>query len=399
MSDAVTRLNAALEGTHSDLYIALMRGCDPLRRVWPLVAAVAITACDGATAPEVGQVGQLSISPEAGLAVGVDGTQQFALTALDERGAPLGVEDAEWVTSDPTVATVESGRARGVAAGVTTVTAHLGGMTVSASLEVYVPDVVASYQAGVSYFGRNGYIEYIPGELPVVLSSPHDGDLSPAELRERTYGARGRDPNTVPLTLAVRDAVLDLTGLAPHVVISHLRRSKMDPNREVVEAAQGDPFAERAWSEYHAYIERSRVVIGVSGGGMYFDIHSHSHPIWRVELDYLLGGIVLDRPNSLLDAVNEGLRTSIREIDRVSPLPFSELLRGPTSFGGLLAAEGVRSVPSPTDPSPGSDPFFFGGYSNRRHGSFRTGEVVSGIMLEHPTIIVDSDANRRDSRW
>ena len=74
---------------------------------------------------------------------------------------------------------------------------------------------------------------------------------------------------------------------------------------------------------------------------------------------------------------------SIRELGRDSPLPFVQLLRGPKSFGGLLEAEGVASVPSPGAPSPGTDPYFRGGYSTRIHGSVEDGEVVSGIQLEH----------------
>ena len=59
-------------------------------------------------------------------------------------------------------------------------------------------------------------------------------------------------------TNAVREAMIDLTGHAPHVVISHLDRVKLDPNREIDEAAQDNPFAERAWNEYHGYIDRAR---------------------------------------------------------------------------------------------------------------------------------------------
>ncbi len=88
--------------------------------------------------------------------------------------------------------------------------------------------------------------------------------------------------------------------------------------------------------------------------------------------------------------------TSIREIGRASPIPFSQLLRGPTSLGGLLEAEGVAAVPSPAEPSPGSDEYFTGGYNTRRHGSIDDGEVVSGIQIEHHFPgLRDTDVNRR----
>ncbi|SVE16438.1 uncharacterized protein METZ01_LOCUS469292, partial [marine metagenome] len=75
---------------------------------------------------------------------------------------------------------------------------------------------------------------------------------------------------------------------------------------------------------------------------------------------------------------------------------FSELLRGPKSLGGFLGDEGVRSIPSPGDPSPGSDLYYTGGYNTREHGSLSLAEIISGIQLEHQYPgLRDSDANRR----
>jgi len=88
--------------------------------------------------------------------------------------------------------------------------------------------------------------------------------------------------------------------------------------------------------------------------------------------------------------------TSIRAIGFDSPIPFSKLLRGPTSLGGYLESEGIRAVPSPGDPSPGTDPYFSGGYNTHRHGSIGANEVVSGIQIEHHFRgIRDSNQNRR----
>ena len=89
-------------------------------------------------------------------------------------------------------------------------------------------------------------------------------------------------------------------------------------------------------------------------------------------------------------------KTSIRDLGRYAPETFSELLRGPKSFGGFLGDEGVRSVPSPGDPSPGSDPYWTGGYNTREHGSRGMSEVISGIQLEHQYPgLRDTDANRQ----
>ena len=258
---------------------------------------------------------------------------------------------------------------------------------------MYVPAPVANYLPGVSYFGRNDYVEYIPGELPVVLSVPHGGDLTPTEISNRRSGTLVTDRNTVELTHAVRDALIDLTGYAPHVVVSHLRRTKLDPNREIEEATQADPFAENAWEEFHGYVEQARTAVGE---GMYFDMHGHAHPRERLELGYLLSAEQLNRPDFDLNNLSTVQMTSIREIGRDSPIPFSQLLRGPTSFGGFLETEGVAAVPSPADPSPGSDEYLTGGYNTRRHGSLEDGELVSGIQIEHHFAgLRDTDENRR----
>ena len=182
----------------------------------------------------------------------------------------------------------------------------------------------------------------------------------------------------------MRQALIDLTGYAPHMVLSHLRRRKLDANREIVEAAQENPYAELAWHEFHDWIVTARsLVTSQFDEGMYFDIHGHAHDIARVELGYLLTSDELNRTDAALDGLPVVRRTSIREIGRTTTIPFSQVLRGPTSFGGLLADEGVPSVPSPGAPGPGAEAYFRGGYNTRIHGSLGDGEVISGIQLEH----------------
>lgn len=360
----------------------------------PLVLALAFIACDGSTDVEVLQ---LFVEPEAGLVAGVGETSRFLAMARGAGGAEIPTDGAVWVSDNPDVATVDDrGVATGVAPGSTELTVRFGGWSATATVEVYVPPDVSEYEDGVSYFGRNDYVEYIPGTLPVILSAPHGGDLTPTEIANRATGVIVTDRNTRELTLAVRDAFIDLTGAAPHVVISHLDRVKLDPNREIAEAAQGDPFAERAWEEYHGFIERARVEAAEMGEGMYFDMHGHGHPEDRLELGYLLSADRLNGDDGSLNSLATVQQTSIREIGRDSGLPFSQVIRGPTSLGGLLEERGVPAVPSPSIPGPGTDPYFSGGYSTWRHGSLADTELVSGIQIEHHYRgLRNSDANRR----
>ena len=340
----------------------------------------------------------ITIEPQGGLIVGEGGTVDFLAAVTDESGQLVSGQNVIWSVENTAIATIDqNGLATGVATGTTTVVASVGDVTRSVRLEVYVREVISNYEVGKSYFGRNNYVEFIRGELPVVISAPHGGALKPGETADRTYGTTGSDRNTVELSLAVRDALIDATGYAPHVVLSHLHRSKLDPNREIVEAAQGDPFAENAWHEFQDWIKEARVFVADDyDRGLYFDMHGHGHSIPRVELGYLLSGSDLNQNDDALNNMTMVEKTSIRDLGRHAPETFSEFVRGPKSFGGFLGDEGVRSIPSPGDPSPGSDPYWTGGYNTREHGSRSMSEVISGIQLEHHYPgLRDTDANRQ----
>jgi hypothetical protein len=310
----------------------------------------------------------------------------------------MPAEGVSWRSDDEGVATVGSnGVASAVSTGLARIVASVEGVEGSATLEVWVPEDVSEFVPGTSYMGRQGYVEYIPGDLPVVVSAPHGGDMTPAEIPDRSWGTLVTDTNSKETLLAVRDAFIEQSGGAPHVVISHLKRTKLDPNREIGEAAQESPYAENAWREFHHFIEvAERVVAAEFGEGLYLDLHGHGHPNDWVELGYLLSASDLAQPDDVLDGSTYIDKSAIRALAHDVELPFSQLLRGPNSFGGKLAALGVRSVPSPDDPSPGTETYFSGGYNTRRHGSQSAERVVSGIQLELPRPgLRDTEENRR----
>ncbi len=340
--------------------------------------------CGSETAVAARDVATVDIEPAGMLLVGMGDGATFTATARDADGF-LVAGTARWSIDRPAVATItDAGFASAIAAGTATVTATIGGVSGTAQLEVYVPPRISDYRPGQSYYGRRDYVEYIPGTLPVILSSSHGGRVTPTEIPDRSYGVVRNDTNSLELTVAMRQALIDLTGQAPHVVYSHLHRSKLDANREIVEAAQDNPYAELAWEEFHEWIKVARTTVAADyDNGMYFDIHGHGHDIERLELGYLLTSEELNRPDASLNSLAVVAETSIRDLGRTSPIPFSHLLRGPTSLGGLFAEEEIPSVPSPTAPGPGDAPYFRGGYNTREYGSFYDAEVVSGIQIEH----------------
>jgi hypothetical protein len=367
-------------------------------RRWLLLLVPAVLSCGGEIGTGTSDVRAVGIEPELALAVGVGDTVRLRARVWDAQDRPISSPTVTWSTDDASVAVVDvNGLATAVSGGLTRVRARSGGITGSATLEVYVPPVVDAWVSGAAYFGRNAYVEYVPGALPVVISVPHGGDLEPGEIPDRAGGTTVTDSWTRETALAVRDAFIERTGSAPHLVISHLKRTKLDPNREIEEAAEGDPFAENAWREFQAFIDTAEAaVVRRYGSGLYLDLHGHGHDILRAELGYLLSADDLARADAVLDAGGYAQRSSIRGLAESGGAPFSELLRGTTSLGGLLVAGGVAAVPSPSAASPGADPYFSGGYNVARHGSLAEGKTVSGVQIELPNAGTrDTDAHRR----
>ena len=249
--------------------------------------------------------------------------------------------------------------------------------------------------SGTTYFGRNSYIEFTAGDGPFILSAPHGGALTPAEIPDRTVGTFATDLNTDPMARAMANALLVESGRRPHLVISRLRRIKLDPNREVAEAANGNSAAIVAWREYHGFIEAAKAAAAAGHTrAFYVDLHGHGHAIARLEWGYLLGASTLNRSDNELNAGVFALQSSIRHLAATSATSFAELLRGPASLGARFEAAGYPSVPSPTSPSPGTAPYFDGGYSTARHGSSTCG-AVSGVQLEmHYPGVRDTGPNR-----
>lgn len=109
------------------------------------------------------------------------------------------------------------------------------------------------------------------------------GWKTPDEIADRTYGTTITDANTYELTKTVMDTLTAMFGGKPHVILSQLKRIKLDPNRESEEAAQGEKYALRAWEEYHHYIETAKAQVTQQfGSGLIFDMHGHGANSRRV---------------------------------------------------------------------------------------------------------------------
>ena len=261
--------------------------------------------------------------------------------------------------------------------------------------------VFAQLQPGKSYFGKDGYIEYIAGNSPFILSAPHGGTLKPTTIPDRNCVActYAQDSNTDLLATEISNSFFKQTGCYPHVIICHLHRLKMDANREIVEAALGNPDAEKAWTEFQAYIDSAKTQVSKQyGKGFYIDLHGHGHSIQRLELGYLLYDTELQLSDNQLNTSKYVNVSSIKNLvsKNTQKLQHAELLRGAQAFGTLMQAQGFPSVPSQKDPFPQpSDPYFNGGYNTARHTSYKGG-TIDGLQIEsNYTGVRDNATNRK----
>ncbi|WP_053334421.1 hypothetical protein [Gemmatimonas phototrophica] len=255
--------------------------------------------------------------------------------------------------------------------------------------------------AGQSYSDAGGYVEFIPGDAPLIIVAPHGGTQSPAGLPDRNCSGcvTVNDLNTQELARAIVDTFRVRTGARPALVLNRLHRRKFDGNRAQAEATGGTAALANTWTWWHAAIDSAKANVGRrTTRGLLIDLHGHGHAVARLELGYLLNGTDLRSGDAALVASAAMARTSIARLSGDTPsapdrgLP---LLRGSRSLGAFITARGYPAVPSPSDPAPqAGQEFFEGGYNTERHGSLNGG-AVDAIQIEcHLNGVRDSEAAR-----
>lgn len=242
-----------------------------------------------------------------------------------------------------------------------------------------------TYIPGETYFGENEYIEFKAGNLPIIISAPHGGGLEPTEIPDRNCigCVYVRDSRTQELVRQMSDAIFEEFGCYPYIIINRLHRKKLDANRDIGDAADGDPMAEQAWMEFHNFIQGAKDSVTQNfGKGLYLDLHGHGHDIQRLELGYRISKTKLQMSDVELDAFVDDASIKNLANGNLNQLTLSQLLRGEDSFGELYQEKMFPAVPSQTDSFPiGNEPYFSGGYNTERHGSKLEG-VIDGIQIE-----------------
>lgn len=296
------------------------------------------------------------------------------------------------------------------------------------------------YHAGDTIYGYKNYVKLVVGDrdVPLLLGIPHDGALKGTPEIPKTSKS-GRDIRTKPLVFAIARLFKEDTGLQPWVMINEMNRMRVDPNSypSQLDKRYGKKSdARKTYESYHALMLLARTTMAEQlkdkTGGLYIDIHGQSHRyvgdrtepftsiidgsqvpsnrIWQTEIGYALTKNALRKPDKVVDKYAG--YTGIYAIAKAHPeVPFSTLIRGPYSFGGLLDAEGLPAVPGQQIPNiefdaerfgtdkegkPNERPFFTGGYLIRKYGTAikAVGSVtgmddnISAFQMETPIITV-----------
>lgn len=299
-----------------------------------------------------------------------------------------------------------------------------------------------TYKPGDTVYGFKNYTKLVVGDddAPLLLGVPHDGvGIGSPEIPET--GTTGRDINTLPLAFEIAMNFKSATKKRAWIVINTIGRKRVDPNTfpNEVDKRYTNADAKSTYLSYHSLLaaarERMAETQKTGKGGLFLDLHGQAHSyqapqpyisvkgnelsskfIDQTELGYGLSGHAISQSDEYLDKLADS--SSIAAIAKAHPnVPFSQLIKGPHSFGGLLEAEKIIAVPGTrintleaneelfgTDKNgdPKKRPYFNGGYCTRKYGTVVLGSTtgyqdnISSIQAETPGITVRNNETIRE---
>lgn len=249
-------------------------------------------------------------------------------------------------------------------------------------------------------FDISEMIEVTSGDMPLVISAPHGGTLTPNEIPDRSCSGitTVRDRNTTELAREIKYQMKEEFGIEPYVIAGLINRAKIDLNRDAEPATCGHSLGKEVWEEYHKRIEDAlQSAIDEYGAAIFIDLHGHGHDIQRLELGYLLSKDELRQSHEgsgeTAELIEKSSLTNLMSTHR--NVEFQELLTGEQAFGTIMEDEGVPSVPSLEDPFPyPNEDYFTGGYNTRRYTSGDYPEVFGWQIEANYDGVRDSDENR-----
>jgi glutamine amidotransferase-like uncharacterized protein/N-formylglutamate amidohydrolase len=209
-------------------------------------------------------------------------------------------------------------------------------------------------------------VEVQVGDLPIILSAPHDGSLEIPGTKPRTGAGleakpggfvTARDTGTAPLTELVSQAIEKRWGRKPYMVINRAHRKFMDPNRPAAEAYE-EEAAQKVYDKYHGFLNQAcEEVRNKYQSGLLLDIHGQG-----------------SRRNTVFRGTQNGLTVQLLR-NRFGEGAHA----GDASFLAMLNARKFTVHPNPFDGKEQAG--FTGGFIVKNYGSHST-YGIDAIQLE-----------------
>ncbi len=240
----------------------------------------------------------------------------------------------------------------------------------------------------------DAYTEVQYGNMPLIISVPHGGTDEPVSIPDRTCPGitTSIDLKTIEMANAIDSVCRVDYGFQPYLVISYLKRIKLDQNRDLPEATCSNSTITGIWNNYHLSIESFITKITAKYPlALFIDLHGHGHTKQRLELGYLLTGSELRNPASIVPSS----ASLYNLLQQNTLLQINQLLTGPNAFGTLMENRAIPSVPSQQDPAPlVTDLYFDGGYNTQRYCSGTYPKVFGWQIESNYTGVRENQASR-----
>ena len=354
---------------------------------------------------------------------------------------------------------------------------------------------LAGYSAPFLHDKLFGLMEYRIGNLPLILSAPHAGENRHPDFQTRKSGCRQKrggkwmcnwdqaciydkgladggvldlktypdqtkhdgkkcrarvysDYNTGVILNLMSNRIYNKTGSRPYMIRNHIHRSKLDSNRAISEAAQGDVRAEYLWHAQRSFFgdARERATRDCRDPlkrrrAIFFELHGQAHTEGWTEFGYAIGKKHLNirsdeafkKSAAPLGGGGDNMETTIggdglfgnvnthHSEGSTTSLDFADFIRGESSMGTQMMSDkfnggvGYDSIPSKKFPGPHGGNYFSGGYNSmtmakaqgaegRGNGTAAKGsgflEVGDDSVFKdkYPVIAIQAEAPRK-IRW
>jgi N-formylglutamate amidohydrolase len=239
----------------------------------------------------------------------------------------------------------------------------------------------------------DAYTQVQYGNMPLIISVPHGGLVAPTTLSDRVCpnSTTVTDSKTIELANAIDSVFKNNYNVQPYIVLSFLKRTKLDQNRPLDEATCNNANLFTFWNNYHLSIDTCVTkILDKYSNALFIDLHGHGHTNQRLELGYLIPRSGLQNTSTINTAT-----TSVTNLwQQNTSLPFTNLITGVNAFGTLMQNSGYASVPSQQDPTPlNNDLYFDGGYNTQRYTSTTNPKVYGWQVEANFTGVRDNNTN------